>query len=218
MKRIGVVGFVLGLIVVSAILAQSEARSGAIERLGSISGNIGEISDEWRLIARDERTVPSHVGASLTMEAGSHASYATLQLNGMPQRGGPAPAGELRTNRFLRLELFFDLPPNASFADLDGVQPSGASIAFVETWPSNVERPALQFTNLFTPIDVEILSFNDSDGSTSIAGLAAGRVCLFAFHQDSSGDTTPSEARVMGTQPCEEFSLEFSTEVVLIEA
>lgn len=140
-----------------------------------------------------------------------------MHLNGLPARGGPAPAGALRGNQFLRLQIFFDLPPNADFADLEGATPSGASVAFVESWPSNVEVPALQFVNLFTPIDVAMLGFNLTDDGASIAGEAAGRVCLFAFHRDDRDGTTTSEARVMGTLPCEEFSLEFSTDAVLIE-
>ena len=205
------------LTTVSALVFTPNSWAGAIERLGVISGNVGQISGEWRLIARDERTVASHVGAALTMKRDSHGSYATLHLNGLPARGGPSPAGALRGNQFLRLEIFFDLPPNADFADLKGATPSGASVAFVESWPSNVEVPALQFTNLFTPIDVVMLGFSLTDDGASVAGEAAGRVCLFAFHRDDRDGTTPSEARVMGTQPCEEFSLEFSADVVLIE-
>ncbi len=205
------------LATVSGLVVASNSWAGAIERLGMISGNLGEISGEWRLIARDERTNASHVGAALTMERDSHGSYATMHLNGLPARGGPSPAGTLRGNQFLRLEIFFDLPPDADFADIEGVTPSGASIAFVETWPSNVEVPALQFTNLYTPIDVELLSFSLSDDAGSVEGEAAGTVCLFAFHRDDRDGTTPSEARIMNTQPCEEFFLEFSTDVILIE-
>lgn len=219
MKKTNWLLFLLSVVLttVSALVFAPNSWAGAIERLGIISGNVGEISGEWRLIARDERTIASHVGAALTMERDSHGSYATLHLNGLPARGGPSPAGALRGNQFLRLAIFFDLPPNADFAELEGVTPSGASVAFVESWPSNVETPALQFTNLYTPIDVEMLSFSLTDNATSITGEAAGKICLFAFHRDDRDGTTPSEARVMGTQPCEEFSLQFATDVVLIK-
>lgn len=126
----------------------------------------------------------------------------------------------LRSNRFLRVELFYDLPPGAGPADLAGLaglQPLEAGVSFVETWPSHVERPALQFSSMFMPVTARLSELSVDEGAGHLAGDAQGRLCLFAYHTDQRGDAVVSEAEVLGSQPCVEFQISFETGFVLLD-
>jgi hypothetical protein len=221
MKRNSVAAIMIVVSPIGAVIASSSAlaQGGPITTQGSINGVLDEQQMDWRLIMRDAAAPVDQIGASLQLEDDSAGRFAALRLNAIP-RNGMAPAGMLRGNRFLRVELFYDLPPDAGpadLADLVGLQPLEAGVSFIETWPGNVERPALQFSSMFMPVRVRLSTLSIDGGAGNLVGDMEGRLCLFAYHVDQRGDTIVSEAEVLGTQPCVDFQLAFDTDFILLD-
>lgn len=201
-------------LVVAAGAAPVLGQGGPTQTLGQITGQIadarGTMTAEWRMIARGDHSERDMIGASIVLDSDDWGTGATIRLNALPS-AAPAPAGRLRGNGFLQIDMLFDLPPDATIADLASTEVADAQLVFVEVWPSTATVPALQYSTMFNPVDVDITALNVTDGGLDIEGSATGRACLFVYHADDQGHWEPFEARVMGEPVCPRITVQFAS-------
>jgi hypothetical protein len=189
-----------------AVTAQSQG----VTRAGSVAGTIGDMAYDGSIPMPNPPNADMFEGAhyAVSMEGATLALQVKILSIGHNDTIRNSPSGYYGDNA-VQLELGFEYAQDGRDA-ISADNLVWSSVTFVETWPSRVQSPALQYQTKFSPPTVSIDAFDWTDEGIEISGGVSGEACLYAYHIDERGDRVTSQPLVMGETLCPEFSLDFS--------
>ncbi|KAA5805413.1 hypothetical protein F1654_05390 [Alkalicaulis satelles] len=188
----------------------ASAQSQGVTRAGSVSGVIGDMAYEGSIPMPNPPNADLFDGAHYTvaMQGANLALQIKILAIGQNETIRNSPTGYYGDNA-VQLDLVFEFTQDGRDAiSADNIVSS--SVTFIETWPSHVPSPALQYQTLFSQPAVSIDTFNWTRDGIEISGSVSGEACLYVYDIDQRGNRVNSQARVMGETFCPQINLDFS--------